>query len=71
MASIVRYETKPLVTSDVIHDGASCVFDAGLTQASGRFQASRPENNDPPGPRGKDQAGLVPAVVRPPPAPGA
>jgi glyceraldehyde 3-phosphate dehydrogenase (phosphorylating) len=37
MASILRYETEPLVSSDVIHDGASCVFDADLTQASGRF----------------------------------
>jgi glyceraldehyde 3-phosphate dehydrogenase len=37
MAGILRYETEPLVSSDVILDGASCVFDAGLTQASGRF----------------------------------
>ena len=25
------------MSSDVIHDGASCVFDAALTQSSGRM----------------------------------
>ena len=29
LAGILRYETEPLVSSDVIHDNASCVFDAG------------------------------------------
>ncbi len=33
----LRYEDQPFVSSDVIGDGASCVFDAPLTQASGRF----------------------------------
>lgn len=33
----LRYEDEPFVSSDVIGDGASCVFDAPLTQASGRF----------------------------------
>ena len=33
----LRYETEPIVSSDVIGDGASCVLDAALTQASGRF----------------------------------
>ncbi|MET0524349.1 MAG: type I glyceraldehyde-3-phosphate dehydrogenase [Nocardioides sp.] len=37
LAGILRHETEPLVSSDVIHDDASCVFDAALTQASGRF----------------------------------
>jgi glyceraldehyde 3-phosphate dehydrogenase len=37
LAGILRYETEPLVSSDVIRDDASCVFDAALTQASGRF----------------------------------
>jgi glyceraldehyde 3-phosphate dehydrogenase len=37
LAGVLRYETEPLVSSDVIHDDASCVFDAALTQASGRF----------------------------------
>lgn len=34
---LLRYEDGPFVSTDVIGDGASCVFDAGLTQASGRF----------------------------------
>jgi glyceraldehyde 3-phosphate dehydrogenase len=33
----LRYEDEPFVSSDVIGDQASCVFDSGLTQASGRF----------------------------------
>jgi glyceraldehyde 3-phosphate dehydrogenase len=37
LAGILTYETDPLVSSDVILDPSSCVFDAGLTQASGRF----------------------------------
>jgi glyceraldehyde 3-phosphate dehydrogenase len=37
LAGLLRYETEPLVSSDVIHDGASCVFDAALTQSSGRM----------------------------------
>ncbi len=32
---ILRYSTDPLVSRDIIGDPASCVFDSGLTQASG------------------------------------
>ena len=35
MAGILRYSTDPLVSRDIIGDTASCVFDSGLTQASG------------------------------------
>lgn len=37
LAGLLRYEDGPFVSTDVIGDGASCVFDASLTQASGRF----------------------------------
>jgi glyceraldehyde 3-phosphate dehydrogenase len=37
LAGILRYSTAPLVSRDIIGDPASCVFDAGLTQASGRL----------------------------------
>jgi glyceraldehyde 3-phosphate dehydrogenase len=37
LAGFLTYEDSPLVSSDVIHDPSSCVFDSGLTQASGRF----------------------------------
>ena len=37
LAGRLRYDTEPLVSSDVIGDPASCVFDAPLTQASGSF----------------------------------
>lgn len=33
----LRYTTDPLVSTDVIGDPASCVFDSSLTQASGRL----------------------------------
>jgi glyceraldehyde 3-phosphate dehydrogenase len=33
----LRYAEEPLVSVDVVGDSASCVFDSGLTQASGRF----------------------------------
>jgi glyceraldehyde 3-phosphate dehydrogenase len=33
----LRYTTDPLVSTDIIGDPASCVFDSSLTQASGRF----------------------------------
>lgn len=33
----LRYSIDPLVSSDIIGDTASCVFDAPLTQASGRL----------------------------------
>jgi glyceraldehyde 3-phosphate dehydrogenase len=35
LAGIVRYSTDPLVSSDIIGDPASCVFDSPLTQAAG------------------------------------
>jgi glyceraldehyde 3-phosphate dehydrogenase len=37
LAGRLTYDDSPLVSSDIIHDPSSCVFDAGLTQASGRF----------------------------------
>lgn len=37
LAGRLRYETEPLVSSDIVGDPASCVLDAALTQASGRF----------------------------------
>ena len=37
LAGKLRYTAEPVVSSDVIGDPASCVFDSGLTQASGRF----------------------------------
>jgi glyceraldehyde 3-phosphate dehydrogenase len=37
MAGILHYSTDPLVSRDVIGDPASCVFDSGLTQASGNL----------------------------------
>ncbi|WP_436535762.1 type I glyceraldehyde-3-phosphate dehydrogenase [Actinoplanes sp. HUAS TT8] len=36
MRGIIRYTEAPLVSSDVIGDPASCVFDARLTQAQGK-----------------------------------
>ena len=35
LKSVLRYSTEPLVSSDVIGDPASCVFDGGLTSTSG------------------------------------
>jgi glyceraldehyde 3-phosphate dehydrogenase len=35
LAGIIRYTEAPVVSRDVIGDPASCVFDAGLTQANG------------------------------------
>ncbi|GAA1974815.1 type I glyceraldehyde-3-phosphate dehydrogenase [Nocardioides panacihumi] len=37
LAGFLTYSDEPLVSSDVIADPSSCVFDAGLTQASGRM----------------------------------
>jgi glyceraldehyde 3-phosphate dehydrogenase len=37
MAGRLRYTSDPIVSSDVIGDTASCVFDSALTQASGRL----------------------------------
>jgi glyceraldehyde 3-phosphate dehydrogenase len=37
LARFLTYAEEPLVSSDVIRDPSSCVFDAGLTQAAGRF----------------------------------
>ncbi|GIF01759.1 type I glyceraldehyde-3-phosphate dehydrogenase [Paractinoplanes rishiriensis] len=37
MDGIIRYSEAPLVSTDIVGDPASCVFDAGLTQAQGRL----------------------------------
>ncbi len=37
LAGRLRYTTDPVVSTDVIGDAASCVFDASLTQAGGRL----------------------------------
>ncbi|HZM84025.1 MAG TPA: type I glyceraldehyde-3-phosphate dehydrogenase [Candidatus Limnocylindrales bacterium] len=37
LAGWLRYTTDPIVSTDVIGNSASCIFDAGLTQAAGRF----------------------------------
>jgi glyceraldehyde 3-phosphate dehydrogenase len=37
MHGIIRYTEAPLVSTDVVGDPASCVFDAALTQARGRL----------------------------------
>jgi glyceraldehyde 3-phosphate dehydrogenase len=37
MHGIIRYTEAPIVSSDIVGDPASCVFDAGLTQARGNF----------------------------------
>jgi glyceraldehyde 3-phosphate dehydrogenase (phosphorylating) len=37
LAGLLRYSEDPIVSSDVIGDEASCVFDADLTQVSGRL----------------------------------
>jgi glyceraldehyde 3-phosphate dehydrogenase (phosphorylating) len=37
MDGIIRYTEAPLVSTDVVGDPASCVFDSGLTQAHGRL----------------------------------
>jgi glyceraldehyde 3-phosphate dehydrogenase len=37
LSGIIRYTEAPLVSTDIVGDPASCVFDARLTQASGRL----------------------------------
>jgi glyceraldehyde 3-phosphate dehydrogenase (phosphorylating) len=37
LAGLLRYTNDPIVSSDIIGDPASCVFDAGLTMAAGRL----------------------------------
>ena len=37
LRGIIRYTEAPLVSTDIVGDPASCVFDAGLTQAAGRL----------------------------------
>ncbi|WGY04530.1 type I glyceraldehyde-3-phosphate dehydrogenase [Nocardioides sp. QY071] len=37
LAGLLTYEEDPLVSSDVVRDPASCVFDSTLTQVSGRL----------------------------------
>jgi glyceraldehyde 3-phosphate dehydrogenase len=35
LAGLLRYTTDAVVSTDVIGDSASCIFDSGLTQATG------------------------------------
>ena len=37
LAGRLRYTSEPIVSSDVIGDPASCIFDSSLTQAAGRM----------------------------------
>jgi glyceraldehyde 3-phosphate dehydrogenase len=37
MRDILRYSTRPIVSRDIVGDPASCVFDAPLTQVSGKL----------------------------------
>ena len=37
LAGRLRYTTEPVVSTDVIGDSSSCLFDSALTQASGRL----------------------------------
>jgi glyceraldehyde 3-phosphate dehydrogenase len=37
MANVLRYNTDPIVSRDIIGDPASCVFDATLTQVNGEL----------------------------------
>ncbi len=37
LGGVLRCSTDPLVSRDIVGDPASCVFDAGLTQAAGRL----------------------------------
>jgi glyceraldehyde 3-phosphate dehydrogenase len=37
MHGIIRYTEAPIVSTDIIGDPASCIFDAGLTQARGKL----------------------------------
>ncbi len=37
LAGRLRYSTDPIVSTDVVGDPASCLFDSGLTQAAGRM----------------------------------
>jgi glyceraldehyde 3-phosphate dehydrogenase len=38
MAGILRYTEEPIVSSDIVTDPASCIFDAGLTKVIGGTQ---------------------------------
>jgi glyceraldehyde 3-phosphate dehydrogenase len=37
LAGVLEYSTEPLVSTDIVGSPASCVFDSGLTMASGRL----------------------------------
>jgi glyceraldehyde 3-phosphate dehydrogenase len=37
LAGIIRYSVDPIVSSDIIGDAASCIFDSPLTQANGNL----------------------------------
>jgi glyceraldehyde 3-phosphate dehydrogenase len=35
MKGFLKYSTDPIVSSDIVTDPASCIFDAGLTKVMG------------------------------------
>ena len=37
LGGVLEYSTEPLVSTDIVGSPASCVFDAGLTLASGKL----------------------------------
>ena len=37
LQGIIRYSTDPIVSRDIVGDGASCIFDSPLTQANGNL----------------------------------
>jgi glyceraldehyde 3-phosphate dehydrogenase len=37
LAGIISYTEDPIVSSDIVTDPASCIFDAGLTKATGNL----------------------------------
>ena len=37
LAPYLEYSTEPLVSRDIVHSPASCIFDSELTMASGTF----------------------------------
>ena len=37
LSRVLKYSTDPLVSRDIVGDPASCVFDSGLTQATGNL----------------------------------
>ena len=37
LAGVLEYSTEPLVSSDIVQNPHSCIFDSGLTAASGKM----------------------------------